>query len=219
MISPEYEINYSYNITDYYVTVPNETETVEIEAIADDPNATVKIVKPDVLDYGQNTITITVTAANGAEKQYTIYITRLESNNAFLKDLTVTDITNSNSTKKLTLNPEFNKMNLKYNLEVENSVSKISLTGTLEDELLATSTGLQEYDLNVGANTINVIVTAQDGSSLTYTIVVRRKANSNTLLADLMVEEAELTEKFDSTKFVYYLYVTGDPSMLQQAIG
>lgn len=214
MTSPEYDINYSYNVTDYYVTVPHETETVEIEAIADDPSATVKIVKPDVLDYGQNTITITVTAANGTEKQYTIYVTRLESNNAFLKDLTVTDITNSSNPKKLTLTPEFNKMNLKYNLEVENSVSKISLTGTLEDELLATSTGLQEYDLNVGANTINVVVTAQDGSSLTYTIVVKRKANSNTLLADLMVEEAKLTEKFESTKFVYYLYVTGEVEKL-----
>ena len=214
MTSPEYDINYSYNITDYYVTVPHETENVEIEAIADDPNATVKITKPDTLDYGQNTIKITVTAQNGTEKQYTIYVTRLESNNAFLTDLTVTDITNKDNPKKITLSPEFNKMNLKYDLEVENSVSKISLTGTLEDELLATSTGLQEYDLNVGANTINVVVTAQDGSSLTYTIVVRRKANSNTLLADLTVDEATLTEKFESTKFVYYLYVTGEVEKL-----
>ncbi len=214
MISPEYEINYSYNITDYYVTVPNETETVEIEAIADDPNATVKIVKPDVLDYGQNTITITVTAANGTEKQYNIYVTRLESNNAFLKELTITDITNSSNPKELSLTPTFNKMNLRYDLEVENYVSKISLTGTLEDELLATSTGLQEYDLNVGANTIIVVVTAQDGSSLTYTIVVTRKANANTLLADLRIDEATLTETFESTKFVYYLYVTGEVEKL-----
>lgn len=214
MISPEYEINYSYNITDYYVTVPNETETVEIEAIADDTNATVKIVKPDVLDYGQNTITITVTAANGTEKQYNIYVTRLESNNAFLKELTITDITNSSNPKELPLTPTFNKMNLRYDLEVENYVSKISLTGTLEDELLATSTGLQEYDLNVGANTISVVVTAQDGSSLTYTIVVTRKANANTLLADLRIDEATLTETFESTKFVYYLYVTGEVEKL-----
>lgn len=100
MTSPEYDINYSYNITDYYVTVPHETENVEIEAIADDPNATVKIIKPDTLDYGQNTIKITVTAQNGTEKQYNIYVTRLESNNAFLTDLTVTDITNKDNPKK-----------------------------------------------------------------------------------------------------------------------
>ena len=213
MISPEYEINYSYNITDYYVTVPNETERVELEAIADDENATVKIDSSD-LQYGENTITITVTAANGNQKQYNVHVNRLESNNAFLKELTINDITDSENIKELEITSTFNKMNLKYNMVVENSVSKISLSGILEDPLLATVTGLDEYNLNVGANTINVVVTAQDGSKLTYTFIINRKANANTLLSSLTVDEANLTEPFESTKFVYYMYITGETEKL-----
>ena len=214
MTSPEYEINYSYNITEYYVTVPHETETVEIEAIPDDRNAKVSIVKPELLDYGQNTITITVTAANGNQKEYHLYVTRLESNNAFLNEFTMTNITDPENPVEMVLTPEFNKMNLKYEVEVENNVNKIRLDGVLEDSELATAEGFGEYDLNVGANTINVVVTAQDGSSLTYTFIVTRKANSNTLLRDLTVEEASFTENFDSLKFVYYMYVTGEVEKL-----
>jgi len=208
MLEPEYEINYSYNITDYYVTVPHETETVEIEAIADDENATVEITKPEVLDYGQNVITILVTAANGKEKQYNLYITRLESDNAFLKEFTMTNITDGKS-EEITLDSEFNKMNLNYSVTVPNDVTKVLLEGVIEDTELASVEGLGEYDLNVGANTLNVVVTAQDGSSLTYRFIVNREANSNTLLESLSIEEENLTETFEPTKFTYYVYVTG----------
>lgn len=210
MTDPKYEINYSYNVTEYYVNVPTETETVEIEAIADDENATVKITKPETLDYGQNVITISVTAANGNKKTYYIYVKRLESNNAFLKDLTINDITDADNPTELKLDSEFNKMNLEYKLTVDNSVTKISLTGELEDSELATATGLEEYELNVGANTINVVVTAQDGSSLTYKFIVTRKANANTMLSELYVDESEFTENFESDKYTYYIYATGE---------
>ena len=88
------------------------------------------------------------------------------------------------------------------------------MSGILEDPLLATVTGLDEYNLNVGANTINVVVTAQDGSKLTYTFIINRKANANTLLSSLTVDEANLTDPFESTKFVYYMYITGETEKL-----
>ena len=213
MTSPEYEINYSYNITDYYVTVPHETEHVEIEALPDDENATVEIENVDTLDYGQNVIKITVTAANGKKKYYSLFVNRLESDNAFLNEFTMLDITDSKN-EEITLTPEFNKMNLKYQVEVENDVKKVSLDGILEDSELASVEGFGEYDLNVGANTINVVVTAQDGSSLTYSFIITRKANANTLLSSLTVEEANLTENFEPNKFVYYMYVTGEVEKL-----
>ena len=50
IIDPEYTLNYSYNITDYYITVPNEIEHIEIEALPDDEEASVKIDNPEVLE-------------------------------------------------------------------------------------------------------------------------------------------------------------------------
>lgn len=212
IVDPKTDINYAYNITDYYVSVPKETETVEIEALPDDDSATVEIIKPDTLEYGQNVVTVNVTAANGNKKQYNIYVNRLKSNNAYLNELTIKNITDSKN-EEIALKPEFSKMNLRYEVQVENDVSKILLEGVLEDEF-STVEGLGEYDLNVGANTINVVVTAQDETNLTYTFIINRKANSNTLLADLSVAEGNLTQSFSPTTFVYYMYVTGEVESL-----
>ena len=209
LTDPEYELNYSYNVSDYYVTIPHEKETVTLEAIADDPNATVNIVYPDgELDYGTNVVSITVTAQNGVTKEYRVFVNRLESNNAFLNELVISNITDGKD-EIITPTPEFNKMNLTYNMVLENDVTKIKFDGVAEDEF-ASIEGLGEYELNVGNNTIKITVVAQDESKLTYTFNVNRKANANALLSSLSMDEHAFTEAFESEKFVYYVYVTGE---------
>ncbi len=213
VIDPEVEINYSYNITDYYITVPKDTEHVTLEAIPDDENATVKIENPETLEYGDNLITITVTAANKKVKEYHITVNRLQSNNAFLNNFKVINITNDKN-EELSLTPEFNKMNLSYELEVENDITKLRLEGVAEDTEFSSIEGLGDFDIKVGANTFNVVVTAQDKTFLTYKLNVKRKANSNTLLDSLTVKDHNFTENFESNKYLYYMYVDGNVESL-----
>ncbi|MBE6161076.1 MAG: hypothetical protein E7158_02490 [Firmicutes bacterium] len=209
---PETTLNYSYNVTDYYITVANEVEHIEIEAIPDDIRAAVNIENIDLLEYGSdNHIPITVTANNGAEKTYTIHVTRLRSNNAFLKSLNVYNTTNSNSEQELPLTPIFSKGVTEYILNVDNDVTNLRIDGEAEKEDLATVAGLGDKTLNVGKNSFKVTVTAQDGSTLDYNITVNRAANSNALLSDLKVFDAydnvvNFAEEFESEKFVYYIY-------------
>ncbi len=69
--------NFSSVITQYSATVRNEVSTIAISANVADGNATFDGAGSFELKDGTNTHTITVTAANGAKKSYTVTVTRL----------------------------------------------------------------------------------------------------------------------------------------------
>lgn len=73
-----YELNkeYSKDNTTYFVTVGNEIEKLDIEAVADDSNATTTVYGNENLKEGTNKVLISVTAENGNVRNYRIYVTR-----------------------------------------------------------------------------------------------------------------------------------------------
>ena len=217
--NPETDLNYSYDVTDYYVSVSNSTSKIDVEAIPDDIAATVNIDNTEELSYdGFNDVVVTVTAQNGKQKKYTIHVTRLKSDNAFLSALTVTNITGDSAIVE-DLTPSFSKGVTSYTVKVDNDVKKVRIGASVENTEFATLTGDGEYDLNVGSNIHNIVVTAQDGSNLTYTVNIMRAANSNAFLSDLKVKNNEdnylnLTETFDKNKFEYYIYTGADSKII-----
>lgn len=78
----DFELNekFSNDSLDYTLTVPFDTESLEVNAISEDSEAKVKIKGNDKLDVGENVITITVTPTDeDAElKIYNITVTREE---------------------------------------------------------------------------------------------------------------------------------------------
>ena len=69
--------------------------------------------------------------------------------------------------------PAFNALISSYTVNVDNSVTSITISATPEDAN-ATVTGTGIHSLNVGSNTLPVIVTAMVWASKTYTITVIR---------------------------------------------
>ena len=65
-----------------------------------------------------------------------------------------------------------------YNVSVPNDVENITIYATAQDKK-ATITGDGAQKLNVGKNKLNVIVTAEDGTTKTYTINVTREEGKN----------------------------------------
>ena len=64
---------------DYTLTVPYETEKLEVKATAEDENTDIQIKGADSLTVGENVITVTVTSAETSEKKiYNITVTREE---------------------------------------------------------------------------------------------------------------------------------------------
>ena len=71
-ISPAFNANR----TNYTASVPFETQTIRVYANTADAKAKIAVQRPDPLVVGANTITLTVTAQNGAQKSYKIVVTR-----------------------------------------------------------------------------------------------------------------------------------------------
>lgn len=65
-------------IREYEVTVPYETEMIVVSALTEDENAVVGVNGSTGLKVGRNTAVVTVTAEDGTEKRYYLYVTRQE---------------------------------------------------------------------------------------------------------------------------------------------
>lgn len=82
------------------------------------------------------------------------------------------------------ITPSFDIYTNDYDLIVDNEVSNISVSGTLVDTAKASVSGLGSHNLDVGDNTINIDVTAQNGDVNTYRIHVVRKGATITEVTD-----------------------------------
>jgi formylglycine-generating enzyme required for sulfatase activity len=73
---------FSAGTTSYAVTVMLDVTTLTVTATAADPYATLSIVptQPMPLVLGANPVTVTVTAESGAQKAYSVVVTRLSTN-------------------------------------------------------------------------------------------------------------------------------------------
>lgn len=65
-------------IREYEVSVPYDTEMIVVSALTEDANATVGVNGSTNLAIGRNTVIVTVTAEDGTEKRYYLYVTREE---------------------------------------------------------------------------------------------------------------------------------------------
>lgn len=63
-------------IREYEVSVPYHTEMIVVSALTEDENAIVGVNGSTGLQVGRNTVVVTVTAENGTEKRYYLYVTR-----------------------------------------------------------------------------------------------------------------------------------------------
>ena len=73
------------------------------------------------------------------------------------------------------MSPTFNKNTLIYNITVPNNVTSVTISVTTEHDKASYSIS-GGSSLVVGNNTATVLVTAEDGSTRTYTININREA-------------------------------------------
>lgn len=112
---------------------------------------------------------------------------------------------NSNLSK-LTINgKEITRTDNSYVYEVSNYISSVEINGVCEDGKASLS-GIGKKDLNVGDNSFDVVVTAENGSSTTYKVVIKRSEFN--VLSDLdellkLDSDGEIkltdTDKLDTT--------------------
>lgn len=164
--------------TVYSCTVPNSIVNAVVNYTREHGNATANVSGANSLQVGMNTVTVTVTAEDGvATKIYTISVTREassgteKSNNANLSILSIFGASN--------WSPSFNKNTTSYYCTIPNNISNVTVSANKE-HANATVEIHGANNLVVGPNTVTVLVTAEDGTTKTYTISVVRLESSGT---------------------------------------
>ncbi|WP_256759494.1 cadherin-like beta sandwich domain-containing protein [Cohnella sp. WQ 127256] len=194
----------------YTTNVANGVTSIDVTPTVNNSRASLKVNNAtatsgssstvSALAVGPNTITVTVTAEDGTtSNDYTIIVTRAPSTVATLGSLMVSPGT---------LNETFASGTLSYTANVANSVGSISITPTVSDSTATlTVNGHSSVSgavygpipLTIGANTITIDVTAQDGTTTTpYSIVVTRTPSSAAMLSALTISPGAFNEPFAS---------------------
>ena len=120
-------------------------------------------------------------------------------------DDTLSDLTVSSGA----LTPSFTTANLSYTDTVAHSVTAISVTPTLNDAgssyvlKVGGTTVTNPIALNVGANVIDVVVTAQNLASKTYSVTVTRGLSNDDTLSNLTVSAGTLSPSFTASTLSY----------------
>jgi LEA14-like dessication related protein len=198
----------------YSATVPNATATLSVTPTVADGSASVSVNGVAVasgaasgaiaLNVGPNVIGVVVTAQDGTPRTYSITVTRNVSSNADLNALTISSGT---------LAPAFSSATTAYTASVANAASSVTLTPTAANNSssitingVASASGATSaaLPLAVGANTITVVVTAQDGvTSNTYTVSVTRAAAAIAELSSLSLSSGTLAPAFSPATTTY----------------
>lgn len=130
-----------------------------------------------------------------------------KSNVKTLKSLTV---------ERFTLEPEFDPNITEYSLTVGADVEKLDI-GVIAEDPKSTVEIVGNNELLIGENTVNVKVTAEDGTVRTYIINVTKVADVGVKLSELSIESYTLSPEFSSDVFEYTLNIT-DTSITNLAI-
>lgn len=219
----------------YTATVTNSVSSITVIPTANNSSGTIKVNGADIVSsnassavilvVGTNSITIEAIPTSGTSKTYTIVITRQASMTAedyYLEQMVLSEGS---------LSPNFTTGQIEYSITVTNSVSSIILTlvasgsgGSLEIDGGTVGSGKKSssISLNVGTNTITIIVKGPKGKTITYQIkITREKAVSPPpedvppfYLTALTLSQGSLSPNFDTNTTSYTATVTNSAASI-----
>ena len=181
---------FSGHITDYTVDVATSDTSVTVTAKPQDAQATVKINgqvttsrSVSLGDPGFSTfVTIDVTSFNGNRKTYLVTVNRaaivLSGNN----NLSALDVSAG------ALEPPFDPGTTSYSMTVPNATKDTTVTATVADSTATltingspATSGVPSASihLDVGPNSILIVVTAQNGTPNPYTVLITRERKNS----------------------------------------
>lgn len=181
--------NFDKGIFEYYLTVDNNTNSLDLTAVPENENSKIEISGNENFKQGNNVVEIKVISPNGTSNSYKIYVTKtndIENANTNLETLAIENVL---------LYPYFDTTITKYNVTVDNDVEKLNILVVPED--INAKVSIEGNDvLNVGDNTIIVNVLAEDGVTFRkYEIIAhRRNETEQENFEEKEEEEAEQLE-------------------------
>ena len=159
--------------TTYNVTVPEDVESVEVYATAQDSGATISGTGNKTLEFGENALSVVVTAEDGTNKTYTINVTREGGEQAEESTEIIHGLSNI-TIGDLELNPSFTTDVYEYTVEYIGEDTSLNIQ-TVPTDPSYTVEILGNEDLKEGENTITILVSDEEGNNVaTYQLTVNK---------------------------------------------
>ena len=164
--------NFQNDIIEYYLIIDEETENLEIDAIPENKNASVKITGNTNLKVGENEVKIQVISEDrNSKKDYVIHVTKTnnaEDANANLETLAI---------ENYNLLPEFQETQTQYNVTVSNITDKVNILAIPVNSKASVKISGND-DLKVGDNIIEIEVIAPNKSTnKKYIINIKKRTD------------------------------------------
>ena len=155
------------NTLNYEVTVDPEITSVNISAVPESDKAVVTGTGEQQLTGNSTTLSIVVTAENESTKTYKIVVVKEDNrdSNNYLSSLSVDEGA-----------LKFNKNTLEYIVYVSDTTTSVNIHAEAESDK-AVVTGIGEQQLGTFNNIFQVVVTAENTTTKTYTITIVRSAD------------------------------------------
>ncbi len=206
----KYTPDFDKETTKYYITVPYEVTSLNINAIPEDQAASLSIDDNKDFTVGENKVTINVKAEDDTVRTYEIYVTRQDQANNYLTDITVT----GDDGVKYPLSPKFNKDDQDYDVVISESVKNVNITVTKADESLQVS-----GDGSVAITTLpqqhEIVVSTAGGIKRTYRLNFVKGLSSNNKLKSLSIDKGVLDPRFDPDEIAYNVDLPAGTNQIQ----
>lgn len=163
---------FSIKNTEYNFKVLNSTESIGVNAVADE-GVTVEVIGNEHLKVGENKILIKL-SSNDMKNEYVLNVTRLEEGET---------LNTVNYLKSLVIGGyeiNFDKERLVYSLTIPSEVNKLQITAIAEDENY-TPEVLNNENLVDGSQVL-INITDESNNTTSYVINIIKEANVNYLL-------------------------------------
>lgn len=198
-ITPHDFTGFKYGTTNYEVTVPEATTTVEVYAKTQDTKATITGTGKKTLEEGENKVEVVVTAEDGTKKTYTINIIRGAKED---KDTNEVDVNEENSNglselkiNDLALSPEFKTNVYEYTVKYIGENTKLNIEASPTDEDYVVEV-IGNNDLQEGENIITILVSESNGDNVaTYQVTVNKSLVDEEAIAREEAERKETQQK------------------------
>lgn len=181
VFTPEFDPN----VTEYFADVPFTVSALNILCETTSEFATFAVEGTE-LEYGENIVTITVTAENGDVKIYKLTVERevdpdyIESTDSTLKELTPSSGV---------LSPSFSPQITDYILYVENSVEEISFICVANSDRASVVNAQDIYVFDEDTMEITLFCVAEEGNRREYKVTVVRLPENNGKIPSFIFEE------------------------------
>ncbi len=208
-------INFSAGNTNYSCNVDTNVTSVNVSASAAHGKASVSGTGNKNLNYGNNKISVTVRAENGSTKTYTINVNRKDTRSG---ENSLSSLTCSNCS----LSPGFSPNQTNYKTNVEYAVSQLNLKYSAKDSKATVRVNNNNLTAEETTN-VTIVVTAENGSTKTYTISAARGKDPNKVLSKdnnlvaLSVDQGILSPAFSSEQTNYAVYLPYEISKINIA--